>query len=117
MKKALIIDDSTVTRLMIRKIISESGSDWDIEETDSADKALPLLSSLPPLDLITVDQNMPGVLSGLDFIEKAKSQFPDYKMVLITANIQAQIKKRAQENSVSLIEKPISADKLRPFLN
>ncbi len=117
MKKALVIDDSTVTRLMIRKIISESGGEWDVLEADSADKALPMLLTIPHLDLITVDQNMPGVLSGLDFVEKAKNQFPNYKMVLITANIQAQIKNRAIENGVTLIEKPITAEKLKPFLN
>lgn len=117
MKKALVIDDSTVTRLMIRKIISESGGEWDIHEADTADKALPMLLTIPHIDLITVDQNMPGTLSGLDFIEKARIQVPNLKIVLITANIQAQIKNRAIENEVPLIEKPITVEKLKPFLN
>lgn len=43
-KKALIVDDSTVTRLMIRKIILDKYPDWEILEASSADDAKSLLT-------------------------------------------------------------------------
>jgi len=102
-----------VTRLMIRKILSELGDEWEIQEAESADKAATLLPNLEHLDLITVDQNMPGTLSGLDFIEKYQASVPNAKIALITANVQDQIRKRAQGLNIIFIEKPITAEKIK----
>ncbi|ABZ95633.1 response regulator [Leptospira biflexa] len=115
-KKALIVDDSTVTRLMIRKIISEEYPNWEILEAESADKAKSILPDHPDIDLFSLDQNMPGTLSGLDLVENLKSNYPKSKIVLITANIQDAIKNKAKDLGILFIEKPITRDKLIPLL-
>ncbi len=115
-KKVLIVDDSTVTRLMIKKIISEAISGLDFIEFDSADKASEYLNSAEEIGFVTLDQNMPGTHSGLDFAEQIKKKQPSAKIVLITANIQDTIREGAAKLGIDFIEKPISAEKILPFL-
>ncbi len=112
-KKALIVDDSTVTRLMIRKIITDNGGSWDIHEASSADQAVSLLPNLPSLDVVTLDQNMPGEISGLDLAASLQEKYPAAKIALITANIQNAIKDKASALGIQFIEKPISPEKLQ----
>ncbi|MDF3820694.1 response regulator [Leptospira sp. 96542] len=115
-KKVLIIDDSTVTRLMIKKIILQTNPNCEIEEADTADKVQELFPIQPNFDLITLDQNMPGNLSGLDLVENWKTKQQDLSIVLITANIQDTIKNRAKSLGIDLVEKPISLEKLSPYI-
>lgn len=115
-KKALIVDDSTVTRLMIRKIISEKRPNWEILEAESADQAKSILPEHPDIDLFSLDQNMPGSLSGLDLAQSLKTEYPNSKIVIITANIQDAIKNRAKDLGITFIEKPVTADKILPII-
>ncbi|TGL86783.1 response regulator [Leptospira congkakensis] len=116
-KKALIVDDSTVTRLMIRKIILEKFPNWEILEADSADAAKSILTDHQDIDFFTLDQNMPGNLSGLDLAEELKKNYKDTKIVLITANIQDAIKNRAKSLGIDFVEKPVSPEKILPHLD
>lgn len=115
-KKALVVDDSTVTRLMIRKIISEKHPNWEILEAESADKATLMLPDHPDIDFFSLDQNMPGTISGLDLAENLKSSYQNAKIVLITANIQDAIKNKAKSLGIEFIEKPVTAEKIIPVL-
>ncbi|GBF51502.1 response regulator receiver domain protein [Leptospira ryugenii] len=115
-KKALIVDDSTVTRLMIKKIIGELPLDCEFTESDSADKAKDILNGISQLDFATIDQNMPGTLTGLELASIVKQKFPDAKVALITANIQDAIRNQAAAINIDFIEKPISPEKLTPFI-
>jgi len=115
-KKALVVDDSTVTRLMIRKIISEKHPNWEILEAESADKAKSILPDHPDIDLFSLDQNMPGTISGLDLAENLKSNYPNSKIVLVTANIQDAIKNRAKDMGIDFVEKPVTPEKIIPLL-
>jgi len=115
-KKVLIVDDSTVTRLMIKKIITESKPEFQFIEFDTADKASTYLETAEHVDLITLDQNMPGALSGLDLAEQIRNKLPLTKIILITANVQDAIRERAAKIKIDFIDKPISPEKLLPLL-
>lgn len=115
-KKALIIDDSTVTRLMIRKIILDKYPNWEILEADTADAAKTVLTKHQNIDFFSFDQNMPGTLSGLDLAEDLRKTYKNTKMVLITANIQDAIKNRAKLIGIDFVEKPVTAEKIIPHL-
>ncbi|MDZ4724985.1 MAG: response regulator [Leptospira sp.] len=115
-KKVLLVDDSTVTRLMIKKIINDSKLNCECLEAESADKAHDLIMTLNHLDFATIDQNMPGTLSGLDFAEILLKKFPNIHIALVTANIQDAIRNKAKSIGIDFIEKPISAERLNPFL-
>ncbi|MBM9591649.1 response regulator [Leptospira sp. 201903075] len=116
-KKALIVDDSTVTRLMIRKIILDKYPNWEILEADTADAAKIVLTEHQNIDFFSLDQNMPGTLSGLDLAEDLRKTYKNTKMVLITANIQDAIKNRAKSIGIDFVEKPVTAEKIFPHLD
>ncbi|PJZ47071.1 response regulator [Leptospira brenneri] len=116
-KKALIVDDSTVTRLMIRKIILDKFPNWEILEANSADNAKSVLVDHPNIDFFSLDQNMPGDISGLDLAEELRNKYKKTKIVLVTANIQDAIKNRALSIGIDFVEKPVSPEKILPHLD
>lgn len=61
----LLVDDSKVMRIIVRRKLREAGyGHWSITEAGNADEAYELSQSCQP-DLFLCDWNMPG-LSGLD---------------------------------------------------
>ncbi|MCW7488195.1 response regulator [Leptospira meyeri] len=102
---------------MIRKIILDKYPEWEILEASSADDANTLLSENQDVDFFTLDQNMPGTLSGLDLAEELKKNYKDTKIILITANIQDAIRNRAKTIGIEFVEKPVTAEKIIPHLD
>ncbi len=62
-KTILIVDDSRVSRMMIRAMILEKHKDWILEEAASGEEALEKIRTFVP-DLISMDVNMPGMGGG-----------------------------------------------------
>lgn len=116
-KKALVVDDSIVTRMMISKIIRETNPNTEIFEAQSADMAKTMIETLPNLDLITLDQNMPGEISGLDLAADLVQKYEKTRIFLVTANIQDAIRNKANLLGIGFIEKPVTSEKLNPILS
>jgi CheY-like chemotaxis protein len=100
---------------MIKKIITEAKIECDFIEFDTADKANLYLETAGNIDFATIDQNMPGVLSGLDLAETILNKLPKTKIALVTANVQDTIRERAANLGIDFIDKPISPEKLLPL--
>ncbi len=91
MKKPILFaidDDSQVLRAISRDLRQRYRSEYRILSTDSPKEAL---ESLPELKskgetvaLFLTDQRMPEII-GVDFLEQAKTHFPEAKRVLLTA--------------------------------
>lgn len=91
MKKPILFaidDDSQVLRAISRDLRQRYRSEYRILSTDSPKEAL---ESLPELKskgetvaLFLTDQRMPEII-GVDFLERAKTHFPEAKRVLLTA--------------------------------
>lgn len=91
MKKPILFaidDDSQVLRAITRDLRQRYRSEYRILSTDSPKEAL---ESLPELKakretvaLFLTDQRMPEII-GVDFLERAKTHFPEAKRVLLTA--------------------------------
>jgi len=126
-KKPIIFsidDDPQVLRSLRNDLRNEYKNDYRIISTDSPQEAL---QSLPELKkqgetvaLFLSDQRMPDML-GVDFLEKAKSIFPEAKRVLLTAYSDTEAAIRAI-NNVGLdhyLIKPWDPprEKLYPVLN
>lgn len=83
-----IDDDPQVLRAVSRDLKSSFRSDYKILSTTSANEALEMLHSLKnkgeSVALFVSDQRMPE-MEGVDFLEKARSFYPDAKRVLLTA--------------------------------
>ena len=107
-KQVLIVDDSKVSRMLIKAMMAAHHSDWQFAEADSGDKALLHIAS-NPVDLVTMDVNMPG-MNGLDAAEQIKAQRPQAFIAMMTANVQSSTRQRAEQIGVHFFGKPITED-------
>jgi CheY-like chemotaxis protein len=102
----LIVDDSRVSRLMIRARVAAARPDWVVHEAATGDEALEMVRGEAPT-YVTMDVNMPG-LNGFEAAEKIRLLAPDVRVVMLTANIQESSRARAEGLGVRFVQKPIT---------
>ena len=102
--KILIVDDSRVSRMMIRGLVATLCPEWEIIEAATGDEAVALASSARP-DFITMDINMPG-MSGFDAVRLIQQTNPTIRIAVLTANIQESSREKAQKLAVKFVQKP-----------
>ena len=78
----LVVDDEERIRTMIGEHLAECG--FKTVLACSGDDALLLIQRLPKIDLIITDVRMPGVLNGFDFIERALSNRPSLRTIVMS---------------------------------
>ncbi|MEI7610670.1 MAG: response regulator, partial [Rhodospirillaceae bacterium] len=78
--------------------------------------ALKLLETVETLDYATIDYNMPG-MNGIDLAALVKERYPTARIALLTANVQAALRKRAAELGVGFIDKPVNETKVAAFVD
>lgn len=105
-KKLLIVDDSKVSRMLIRAHIVARYPDWVISEASNGEDAVAMVDKDAP-DYCTMDINMPGI-SGTEAAEQILSKHPTIKLVIFSANIQETHQNRAQSIGTILIAKPVT---------
>lgn len=109
-KKALIVDDSSLARMMVRKFFSDGFKDWELMEAKDAQDALEKTEGVF-LHLALIDFNMPG-MNGIDLSEKMLEKQPGLTIHLVTANIQESMQLRAESIGIGFIKKPIDLAKI-----
>ncbi len=103
----LIVDDSRMSRMLIRAIIADSRPHWRIVEAVSGDEAVRLADEEAP-DFVSMDVNMPGI-SGLEAAGRIRIRHPEARITLCTANIQESTREAASRAGVHFVAKPITA--------
>jgi len=111
----LVVDDSLVSRMMIKAIIETHVADVVIIEANSGDQALERVTSDSDVNVAFVDFNMPG-MTGLELISALKNILTIPKIALLTANIQDEIRKKAHEAGVIFMNKPVNEQIISTFL-
>ena len=110
----LIVDDSRVSRMMIKSLVSSKHPDWEMIEAGNGEEGLAKAAE-NQITHFSIDLNMPGI-DGLELIEQLQKSYPSSSMVLMTANIQAEIFKRAMALGASCIHKPITEESVDRML-
>lgn len=105
-KTALIVDDSSLARMLMRKIFTTSFQEWNILEAKDGEDALSRLDGVA-IQLALIDFNMPG-MNGLELAEKIIEKRPSLSIHLVTANIQERMKQRAEAMGVGFVKKPVN---------
>ncbi len=113
-KCVLVVDDSLLARMMLKKFVSKLLPDWVLIEAKDGQDALARIAG-KNLDIALVDYNMPGI-SGIDLAKKLRQQFSNAAIALITANIQDYIINEAKVLGISFISKPIEEEKIAAFI-
>jgi len=110
----LIVDDSRVSRMLTRQHITVRHADWVIEEAANGNDALVIARDLQP-DLVLLDVNMPG-MNGVDAAAALREMLPNAHISLLTANVQAATRQRAEAIGVGFMEKPITAERIAQLI-
>lgn len=105
-KTLLIVDDSRVSRIMIRTLVAARRPHWTIQECETGDEALDHLAHGVP-DYVTMDINMPGTI-GTDVAERILQAYPQVRMAVFSANVQAAHQARAAAMGACFVPKPVS---------
>lgn len=109
MGKILIIDDSKFSKLKMGKIIKNTGHEV-IEASDGLD-ALNILENNSP-DLIFCDLLMPN-MDGFQFLEECNAKNYDFKIIVMTADIQDTTKEKVHDlGAVRILNKPPKAEQV-----
>ncbi|WP_130470666.1 response regulator [Candidatus Magnetaquicoccus inordinatus] len=108
-KRALVVDDSSLARMMVRKIFSTRFTEWELLEAKDGEEALAVAGG--EIHLALLDFNMPG-MNGIELAEKLMVQYPGIALYLVTANIQERMQQKADALGIGFIKKPIAEHKL-----
>lgn len=114
-KTVLIVDDSRVSRMMIKAIITDTHADWPVIEAENGDAALEAIAG-KTVDIAILDCNMPG-MDGFTLAEKIKQSKPETTISLLTANIQEATQKKADAIGISFVKKPITNERIISILD
>ncbi|MCG2582926.1 response regulator [Massilia sp. TS11] len=114
-KSILVVDDSRVSRLLIRQCILSKSPSITVEEAANGEEAIQKVGVRLP-DLVFMDVNMPG-MGGLAAAEQLRASYPQLPIAMITANVQNATRQRATELGLSFVEKPINEQRIHELLD
>ncbi|MFT6374342.1 MAG: two-component system chemotaxis response regulator CheY [Myxococcota bacterium] len=104
--KVLIVDDSRVMRMIVRRALRQTGADkMEFKEAENGTLGLEAAQTYKP-DLILADWNMPG-MSGIEFLAKVRELGMTTPFGLVTSEGSAVMRAIAiREGADFLIQKP-----------
>ena len=108
--KALIIDDEYDICFLLSRILKNNN--LDVQFANNISDGKNYLSKLTP-DVLFLDNHLPDGY-GIDFISYVKEQYPNTKIVMVTAHDTNDDRKKALELGADLfISKPFSAAEIK----
>lgn len=110
--KILIVDDSRVSRMFVRKALPERIRETaDFREAENGEQAIATYKEWHP-SLVLLDLTMPG-MTGFEVLEALKAFDPGAQVVIVSADIQqSAVEKVMQLGALTHINKPIDTQKL-----
>lgn len=115
MANILVVDDSKIMRINLKKILEELGHTVIAEASDGK-SALEAYEENAP-DLVTMDITMPG-MSGIETVEAMMSRFPTAKIIMVSSHSQKEMVIEAiSKGAKHYILKPIRQEMLVQVLD
>ncbi len=111
----LIVDDSKVSRMMIKHNVAKLHPDWVILEAGSGDEAVAMARVSAP-NFITMDVNMPGI-DGFEAVAQIRTFNQTARIAMLTANIQESSRAQAAGLGVTFVQKPVTEPAVRQALD
>lgn len=103
-KKILIVDDSRISRSIIKKCIPDDAG-YELYEAVDGQDGLEKFREIKP-DIMLLDLTMP-VMDGRECLTKLKKEFPDAIVIVCTADIQKDsIEEVMSLGALDIIKKP-----------
>ena len=115
MANILIVDDSRTSRKILKGILEGEGYDV-VGEATNGQEGYDRYVELKP-DVVRMDITMP-VLDGIEALKKIKSEYPDAKVVMVTAAGQKTKMVEAVQNGASeFVSKPFEPEQLKKIID
>src|SRR5437764_769519 len=112
--KILIVDDSSMSRRIVRGILESAGH--DVTEAANGIAAIDSYSVEKP-DLVVLDLVMGG-MGGLEVLQKLREKDNDARVIVATADIQTSTRAMAEQaGSRGFLSKPIRREELLTAVN
>ncbi len=114
--KAIVIDDSRATRLILKRTLIAQG--FEVLEAGDGRQAVEELERSGPVDLALVDWNMP-VMTGYEFIVEIRSRaiFSSMSIMMVTTETEtSQVQLALDAGANEYIMKPFTEEVLREKL-
>lgn len=109
MAKILIIDDSSLSRRLLRRILEDAG--YEVIEAKDGYSALEIYSLEKP-NLVMLDLTMPGI-TGFEVLKQLKNINPDTKVIVASADVQSLTRTHAFEGGADgFINKPFISEEI-----
>ena len=114
MATAMIVDDTRIMRMNIRRILEKLGHQV-VAEAQNADEAVMLYETLKP-DFVTMDIQMPSINNsgdGISAVQAIRKIDSNAKVVMITSyGEQAKIIRAIQSGAANYVLKPVDETKM-----
>ena len=115
MANILIVDDSRTSRKILKGILEGEGYEV-VGEATNGQEGYDRYVELKP-DVVTMDITMP-VLDGIEALKKIKGEYPDAKVVMVTAAGQKTKMVEAVQNGANeFVSKPFEAEQLKKIID
>ncbi len=115
MKLALVVDDESLNRQIVRDMLEKLG--YDVEEAADGQEAVDHFQKADKkFDLVTMDFNMP-IKNGVEAIREIREINPLIPVVGITAAASIMRMELKQEKKIKILEKPLDSDELKVALD
>ena len=111
----LIVDDSRMSRMLIKAIVAEARPTWRIVEASTGDEAVRVVAEREP-NFVSMDVNMPGI-SGLEAAGRIRLHHPAVKIALCSANIQESTREAAARAGLHFVAKPITPQSVKSAID
>ena len=107
-KKLLAVDDSKVSRMMLKATVAKLRPHWEVTEAPGGAEALALMQSTV-FDFIIADINMPG-MDGLELLRHIRRDHVGHRVCLLSANMQRDTLEQANALQAGFVRKPITEE-------
>jgi putative nucleotidyltransferase with HDIG domain len=109
-KKVLVVDDESSVCLVLTEGLSALG--YECQACLNGEDALNLMQQQPP-DIVITDLRMPG-MSGLEFLEKARQDYPRTVFLMVTGVEDVRLATQAMKlGAADYLVKPVELEALR----
>ncbi|USI74992.1 response regulator [Sphingomonas morindae] len=83
-RKALVVEDEVLVRLLSVEILGELG--FEVQAAENADEALALLEEDAGVSLVFSDIRMPGSMDGLGLASRVHQRWPGIRLLLTSGD-------------------------------
>ena len=106
----LVVEDQEEIRQLLADSLDEFGH--DVSTARAAEEAIEILAQNPGIEVLVTDITLPGGMTGLDLVRKARELVPDLKILTIAGNANEVSIRASSLDRCAFLPKPFGPSEL-----